>query len=708
MTKAMIEENPINKKDEIKKVISESTDMVGDKSSSEGIFHKIFRGYIPLNMLSELNFEPKNKEKIEAYCHLINIVLRKSLSSLDYLIKGYGTSPEDIKNKRTAYEEYEEEKNKINDFEKEAKTTLDNPYPALKSWLSELNISKNDLACGIVNSFEIDQEGYIPTNVLASLSKIGLFRLKVPKEYGGLGFSQKEYDLVLRTLARISGTLLAVISAHNTIGSAPLMMYGLDEQKKHYLNEVSEGKYLVAFGLTEPASGTDAVGKMKCTAKLSTDKKHWVVNGEKVYITNIHRAGVMYLMAKTDLGQNIELERMKPTVFIVELPFRITDSMEDIKRKIKELEKAGMRMSMPLDLMMIRGSNQSHITFENFMIPVNQVLGGVEGGSKVIFNGLNKGRAGFGASSAEAARYIFESALHRTITREMFKAFGGRQSDLPQVKKYLSRMAVTSCALRAVSDMTTAIIEKHGDDMNIIAECAAIKILATEGSWDTATYAMRLWGGTGTMRGHSGNMELAFRDTWIGIIVEGVNEAMKQLVTGVGVQGVKDDSDMIVRHFLFLIKPFLPGKKDETKKKKKFTFDLFGLLIPAKLRLIAGMLRFESGNLSFGDAMWLQFHTKLLSLKTAILGIKYGNNMVVRQLELIRMSDIAMDLYSIAAVLINLNRNITLSDAEKISLKRFVQITKKRIKENLKELKIRNKNDYEDIKVADSWIKGAL
>ncbi len=714
MNKATLEENPINKKEEIKKVLNESQDMVGDKNHKEGIFHQIFRGYIPLTLLSNLKTELPNekKEKIEAYCHLIQIALRKRTSVLDSLAKGYGTNNIDIKYKKTALTEYEAEKNKLDKTEKEIKATLSDPSPSLKQWLNELNISNDQLSVALVNPFEIDQNGYVPPEVLQRMSNIGLFKLKVPKQYGGLGFSQKEYDTVLQTLAHISGTLLAIISAHSTIGSAPLMMYGSEEQKSHYLKEVAKGNYLVAFGLTEPASGTDALGKMECIAKSSDDDNHWIINGEKIYITNIHRSGLMYMMTKTDLGNGLSVEEMKPTVFIVELPFKITDSMEEINKKREELAQKGMRMSAPLDLMMIRGSNQAHITFENFKIPKSQVLGEVEGGAKVIFNGLNKGRAGFGASSAEAARYIFETALEHTIQREMFKAFGGKQSDLPQVKKYISRMAVTVASLKATSDMTTALIQDYGDNMNIIAECAAIKILATEGSWDVATHALRLWGGTGTMKGHSGGMELSLRDAWIGIVVEGVNEAMKQLVTGVGVQGVKSDADTIARHCFALLKPILTlgrsnnKKEDSSKKKRKFVFNFWGSFVPAKWRLASGMLRFEAGNLNLSDAIWLQYHTKILSLKTAILGLKYGNNMVVRQLELIRMSDIAMDLYSLAAAQIKLNNTqLKVKEAEKEALKRFVVITQKRIKENLKDLKINNKDDIDDTNVANCWIK---
>lgn len=698
-------------KENIKSVLNESKDMVGDKSHQEGIFHKLFRGYAPLDLLSNLDFEldPSANERIQAYCELVKIALRKDKSILDYLIKGYGIDHEDIKHRITAKEEYDKILETLTEDEKHFNNTINNPSQNFKTWMEELNISKVDLETPVLNPFQIDQDGYVPPNVLHRMSIIGLFKLKVPKSHGGLGFNQKEYDIVLQALANISGTLLALISAHSTIGSAPLLMYGSEAQKDKYLKEVAKGQYLVAFGLTEPTSGTDAVGKMKCTAKLSSDGKEWVVNGEKIYITNIHRSGLMYMMAKTDLGDGLPIEKMKPTVFIVELPFRITDSMEDINKKREDLLKNGMRMSKPLDLMMIRGSNQSYISFHDFRIPVDNVLGGVADGAKVIFNGLNKGRAGFGASSAEAAKYIFIQSLKHATKREMFKAFGGKQSDLPQVKRYISKMAINASAIRAVSDLTTAFIQKHSENTNIIAECAAIKILATEGSWNTANYAMRLWGGTGTMRGHCGGMEVNFRDAWIGIVVEGVNEAMQQLVTGVGVQAVKDDSDIIGRHITALLKPFLPKKPDKPgKKKKEFKFDLFGSLIPANIKLIGGLLRFETGKLNFSDALWIQWHTKELAFRTAILGLKYGNKMVFKQLELIRMADIAMDLYSLCAVHLKLKSNCIKCNAEKAALNRFIKITREKVKENLKNLVIENPNDIEDMKLADEWIKTVI
>ena len=153
MSQTIVEKSSFDQKSEIKDVLKDSQDMVGEKTASEGIFQKIFRGYIPLDLLSGLRLELQGEEKtkIDAYCQLIQIAFRRNMSTLDYLVKGYGTTHEDIKFKQTAFLEYEEERNKIQENEKKAKNLLDAPYSSLKNWITELKITPVELSTAIVN-----------------------------------------------------------------------------------------------------------------------------------------------------------------------------------------------------------------------------------------------------------------------------------------------------------------------------------------------------------------------------------------------------------------------------------------------------------------------------------------------------------------------------------------------------------------------------
>ena len=206
MNSVSLEQNTSTKKEEINKMLQESQDMVGEKTIQEGVFQKIFRGYIPLDFLSLLNtvMNPEEKTKIDAYCLLLKIALRRNEKTLDYLLKGYGTDMDEIQFKETAYSEYKEEKEKLKNYEIFTEKTLKAPDLALAFWLGELKITPDTLSPALLNPFQIDQDAYVPEIVLNRMSQIGLFKMKVPKKYGGLGFSQKQYDLVLRTLAHIS------------------------------------------------------------------------------------------------------------------------------------------------------------------------------------------------------------------------------------------------------------------------------------------------------------------------------------------------------------------------------------------------------------------------------------------------------------------------------------------------------------------------
>lgn len=655
--------------------------------------------------------------------------------------------------------------------EKKAHQLLDNPTPKLKEWMDTLKLNADQLRTPVLDANQIDREAYVPSETLVRMKELGLFKLKVPTEYGGLDLHQKEYHRVIKTLPPISGTLGALISAHSTIGSAPLVLNGTKAQQEEYLPKIAEGNFLAAFGLTEPGAGTDTK-KLKTTASLSPDGKEWIINGEsgefgeKLYITNTHRSGLMFLMTKTDLGQNfgtpgenamiakwahsqkkgkaakgaeakldfealkkqhpdkpwmkLSNKMLKESIMILDLPFRITDTPEQRAEKMKDLADKGMVIAEPLDLMMIRGSNQAFIRFNNFRVPVNKVLGGVgedldplhkllkehadkpevpgldwrkmtlngkplklDGagqGMNDVFNALNKGRAGFGPSYASAVKAMLDQSKKHAVQREMFDLYGGTQDKMPVIKKYLGEMAMKSAALDAVSELTSALIEEKGDKMNIIDICAAVKVISTEWNWESAQLAMRIFGGNGTRRGADNGMERNFRDAWIGLIVEGVNEAMKQVVVGVGATPAMESLQNVMKGKITkadlknLVKGPLPSRITAS----------FGLPIPGLKNITLLSLR-EKGDLDRADAAWIQSRTAQLYRRSTAWGAKYGPKMMGRQNELIRLSDISLDLFAMAAVMLKLKKTPDLPKEEKVSLQEFINVTKRRIDKNLKE-----------------------
>jgi alkylation response protein AidB-like acyl-CoA dehydrogenase len=868
-------------KDEIK----DSEDLVHEKNKGTGVFaHLLSRGHFPLNLVSgvELELSPEKKKSMAAYTQLVDTGLRPSaapylreLQELETRLNGMTerqvntqafsewlaagkTQAQAVNNADTqaSVRQWLEAGKKLAasvatdskplqvwakdldrvanrlmtwmDKDQKALQTLENPTPELKQWMETLKITPQHLRTAVLDADAIDQEAYIPSEVLLRSRDLGLFKLKVPKEYGGLDLHQKEYHRVVRELPKLSGTLGAAFSAHNTIGSAPLVLNGTKAQQEEYLPQIAEGNFMAAFGLTEPGAGTDTK-KLKTTATLSPDGKEWIINGEsgafgeKIYITNTHRSGVMFLMAKTDLGEhfgtpgenamitkwlylnkqsrrnpngkvnefgdpvgtqypngtpweadpkdrtgkslNFDYIRaqnpdkpwqsqsnklLKESVVILDLPFRITDTKQERAEKMKDLAEKGMVIADPLELMMIRGSNQAFIRFNNFRVPVNKVLGGVgedvapllktleehkndaavpglnwqkmtlngerlklDGagqGMTDVFNALNRGRAGFGPSYAGAVRAMLEETRKYALNRDMFDVYGGKQSDMPIVKKYLGDMAMKSAALDAVSELTSALIEEKGDDINIIDICAAIKVISTDWNWETAEKAMRIHGGTGTRRGHESGMERAFRDAWIGLIVEGVNEAMQQVVVGSGATPAMKDLEALTEN---LFSSFTPKKLwDKTKLLARLASGPIPPRITASLGLpIPGLkdinlltLRRQKGVLDPADAAWLQSRTAQLYRRSSAWGARYQEKMLGRQNELIRLSDIALDLYSLAAVQIKLKKATDLPEEEKVSLQEFVKVTRRQIDHNLKEFSYisENPDDRSAVKAANA------
>ncbi len=617
---------PQDQGDLVKKLMAKSGGMLGHGDNGP-ISDAISGGVLRLNTLAaayDNNLSPKRQAEINAYNALVTGGMRQSSTVIPSWLKGLGSTPDDIP--PNLAREYEYNLAGWAAAESAATTRLQNPDSEVKAWMDELNIDFSNLEKALVNPFQIDEEMYVRPELYQRLVDLGLNRLKIPKQFGGMGFNQREYDAILRTLIHTySGTIAGIVSAHSTLGSKPFEYYGDFDQKRYYLPKIAKGEGLVSFALTERGSGTDAINNSGVIAKKVGDK--YILNSptsanSKIFITNTHKSSVMLIFAKID----DEGPELKPTVFIKELPFRLTDTEEETERKRQELKKEGLYISKPLELSGIRGSNQAYIEFHDVEISavnergIKNTLGDIGEGTKVIFNSLNAGRAGFGAFCAEAAKEAFNMAVLEAIQRQRFDEHGGRLADLPQVKSYISEMAVRTEALDASVELTSKLIDTY-PKMNIIAECAAIKALATEEAEDVTKIAARMFGGQSLMKGCP--IELMKRDMWVPIIVEGVNEALKQHMVGVGV------------------KPLLKGGANPwTHLKREST-----------------MFKYESGGLSYPSMIWLQNKTKSLSMRIKTMGLTdmvTGKKTMLKQKELIAFADEVIDLYQTSAVMLKL------------------------------------------------------
>src|SRR5580692_7797288 len=166
-----------------------------------------------------------------------------------------------------------------------------------------------------VDSAKIDREHTIPDAVIAGMKELGLFGLLIPEAYGGIGLSVTGYARVMQEVAAIDSSLAVMLGAHQSIGLKGLLLFGTDEQKKKYLPKLATGEMIAAFALTEPGSGSDAAS-IKSTAVLSEDGSYYVLNGDKIWITNGAFADFFTVFAKTPVEEKGE-KKEKITAFIV-------------------------------------------------------------------------------------------------------------------------------------------------------------------------------------------------------------------------------------------------------------------------------------------------------------------------------------------------------------------------------------------------------
>jgi alkylation response protein AidB-like acyl-CoA dehydrogenase len=374
-----------------------------------------------------------------------------------------------------------------------------------------------------VNPDRIDAEERIPQSVIDGLGRLGVLGMTVPAEFAGGAFTQSSYCRVLEHVSQHCASTAVLIGAHQSIGLKALVLMGNDDQKRQFLPDLASGKKLAAFCLSEPEVGSDAAN-VQTTAVLSPDGSHYILNGQKKFATNAALAGMMTVMAKTPVQDNGSGKvKEKVTAFIV------TPDLPGFEIVSPNRSKCG-----------IRGSWQATLRFNNMPVPADRILGQLGKGLKVALSVLDYGRCTMSAGCVGGGKRLLELAVQHARKRHQF---GRSIGEFHLVKQKIARMAEDVFAMEALTYLAAGMVDRHAPDMML--ETAIVKLFCSEAMWRIADDTLQIFGGEGYIR--ENGIERMLRDARINRIVEGATEVMTSFVALVGMKGVGEEFEQVLR-----------------------------------------------------------------------------------------------------------------------------------------------------------------
>ena len=356
----------------------------------------------------------------------------------------------------------------------------------------------------------IDLNADIPREVIDGLGRVGVLGMTAPAEYGGRGFTQMANCKVLEEIGRRCASTSVFVNAHHSIGIRALLLFGTHEQKQRWLPKLVTGEQLGAFALTEKEAGSDAAN-VQMTATPSADGSHFILNGEKRYITNAAIAQVLTVMARTPLpGKE---GKTSITAFLV------TPDMPGFEILEARMPKMG-----------IRGTATGRFAMRDVKVPKENILGPPGKGLKVALTVLDFGRTTFGACCTGASKTCLELAVKHANTRKQFNKTLG---NFHLVKEKIARIAGDAYAMEAMTTITASLIDRGLEDYML--ETAMLKVFTTERLWECINDAFQIYGGSAYFVDLP--LERMLRDARINQIGEGSNEVLTSFIALVGMRG---------------------------------------------------------------------------------------------------------------------------------------------------------------------------
>ncbi|MGQ9584659.1 MAG: acyl-CoA dehydrogenase [Anaerolineae bacterium] len=344
---------------------------------------------------------------------------------------------------------------------------------------------------------ETDETGQFPWPIIEKMAALGLMGLPIPEEYGGAGSDTLSYAIAIEEVARACGSTAITLAAHTSLACKPILLFGTEEQKQKYLIPLAQGKGLGAFGLTEPGAGSDA-GATQTAAHLEGD--HWVINGQKCFITNGSIADVVVITAVTDKNAGTR----------------------GISSFIIPKGAPGFRPGRDEEKMGLRGSITSELFFEDCRIPAENILGEPGQGFKQFLATLDEGRISIGAMALGLAQAALEMSLRYSKERVQF---GQPIGKFQAIQWMLADMATEIEAARLMV-YRAAWLKDEGQDF--VKEAAMAKLYASEVAERACFKAIQIHGGYGYMREYG--VERLYRDQRLCTIGEGTSEIQRLVI----------------------------------------------------------------------------------------------------------------------------------------------------------------------------------